>query len=84
MWYTLTVVAVPRWVEMRLKRYVLDFIWEKKPPRIAYNTLIGLTDKGRMGLADVELKKKTMRIKVVKYLNNEEKGEWKETMKHFF
>lgn len=37
-----------------------------------------------MGLADVELKKKSMRIKVVKkYIDEEEKGEWKETMKYF-
>lgn len=37
-----------------------------------------------MGLVDVELKKKSRRIKVVKkYLNKEEKGEWKETMKYF-
>jgi hypothetical protein len=84
MWYILTVSAIPRWVEMRVKRCVTEFVWEKKPPRVAYNTLIGQTDKGGMGLADVELKKKSMRIKVVKkYIDEEEKGEWKETMKYF-
>ncbi len=57
MWYILTVVAIPRWVEMRIKRCVLDFVWEKKPPRVAYNTLIGQTDKGGMGLAAVEIKR---------------------------
>ncbi len=84
MWYILTVMATPRWVEMRIKRCVVEFVWEKKPPRIAYNTLIGQIDKGGMGLADVEIKKKSLRIKVVKkYLDKEEKGEWKETMKYF-
>lgn len=56
----------------------------ESPPRVAYNTLIGQTDKGGMGLADIEIKKKSLRIKVVKkYLDEEEIGEWKETMKYF-
>lgn len=84
MWYILMVSAMPRWVEVRIKRCVLDFIWEKKPPRVAYNTLIGQADKGGMGLSDVELKKKSMRIKVVKkYIDDQEKGEWKDTMKYY-
>lgn len=33
MWYILTVMAIPRWVEMRIKRCVLDFVWERKPPK---------------------------------------------------
>lgn len=57
---------------------------EKTPPRVAYNTLIGHLDKGGMGFVDVQLKKKSMRIKVLKkYLDEKEKGEWKETMKYF-
>ncbi len=82
--YILTVMAIPRWVDMRIKRCVVEFVWKKKPIRIAYNTLIGQIDKGGMGLADIEIKKKSLRIKVVKkYLDKEEKGEWKETMKYF-
>ncbi|MGL4357173.1 MAG: hypothetical protein ACRCSY_00510, partial [Cetobacterium sp.] len=64
--------------------YVMDFIWEKKPPRIAYNTLIGRPEEGGLGLVDVEQKKRSMRVKVVKkYLDVNVKGDWKSTMKHF-
>ncbi|MGL5244158.1 MAG: RNA-directed DNA polymerase, partial [Sarcina sp.] len=84
MWYILSVVPMPNWFEKRVKEYVMDFIWEKKTPRIAYNTLIGRPEEGGLGLVDVEQKKRSMRVKVVKkYLDVDVKGDWKSTMKHF-
>lgn len=84
MWYVLSVSSVPMWVEQRLKRCVLEFLWEKKPPRVAYNTLIGQVKDGGLGLVDMELKKKSMRIKIIKKFMDEQcKGDWKLTMNYF-
>lgn len=66
------------------KKCVLNFIWEGKPLRITYNVLIGATDEGGMGLIDPEIRKKSMRVKVVKrFLNKDFKAEWKYVMKYY-
>lgn len=62
LWYFLYVTSMPVWVEKRLKRCFLDFLWEGKPARIAYNTLIGVVEKGGLGLMDVEQRKKSLRV----------------------
>lgn len=81
MWYKLHVMSLPNWVFKRIKKSILEFLWEKKPPRIAYNTLIGKPEEGGMGLVDVEQKMKSMRVKVVrKYLDDKNKDEWKKLM----
>jgi len=48
----------------KLKKCFLDFIWDGKPPRIAYNTIIGEVGKGGMGLIDVEQRQNSLRVKV--------------------
>lgn len=84
MWYVLYVNSMPIWVRQRLKTCILEFLWEKKTPRIAYNTLIGLAEEGGMGLVDPEQKMNSMRIKVVKkYLDEENKGDWKSIMEFY-
>lgn len=80
-WYIMSVSSMPFWTAQRIKRCILDFLWEKKPARIAYNTLIGPVEEGGLGLVDIEQKKKSMRVKTVKkYLDEENKSEWKITM----
>lgn len=84
MWYVLGVIPMERWHVQRIKQCVLNFIWEGKPPRIAYNVLIGETEKGGLGLIDPEIRKKSMRVKVVKrFLNKDFKAEWKNVMKYY-
>lgn len=84
LWYFLNVTNVPVWVERRLKQCFVEFLWEKKPPRIAYDTLIGAVEKGGLGLMDVVQRKKGMRVKIVKkFLNAELQTPWKKTMLYF-
>ncbi len=45
---------------------MFKILWDKKPLRIAYFTLIGQPDDGGMGLVDVEQKMNSMRVKVVR------------------
>lgn len=81
MWYILHVMPLPDWVFKKIKKSVLEFLWDKKPPRIAYLTLIGKPEEGGMDLVDVEQKMKSMRVKVVrKYLDDKNKAEWKRLM----
>ncbi len=75
---------MPMGIMKRLKKDVLDFLWNSKPARIAYNTLIGAVEEGGLGLQDPELKKKSFRIKIVKkFLNDENQSEWKILMRMF-
>ena len=84
LWYVLYVTAMPMWVEKRLKKCFLDFLWNSKPSRIAYSTLIGDVGKGGMGLIDIEQRKNSLRIKIVKkYLDDGHKTAWKKTMEYF-
>lgn len=81
LWYFLYMTSMPVWVERGLKRCFLDFLWVGKPARIAYNTLIGMEGKGGLGLIDVEQRKNSLRVKLVKkYLDEGNKAEWKTTM----
>nr|BAC82613.1 pol-like protein [Danio rerio] len=84
LWNILYVSSMPLWMEKRLKQCFLDFLWEGKPPRIAYATLIGEVGKGGLGLIDVEQRKNSLRVKMVrKYLDEDNKAAWKRTMEYF-
>lgn len=84
LWYILYTSSMPLWAEKRLKNCFLDFLWEGKPARIAYNTLMGAIEKGRLGLMDVEQRKNSLRVKMVKkYMDEENKAAWKVTMGFF-
>lgn len=85
LWYVLYVSELPLWTEKRLKKCFLDFLWEGKPPRIAYNTILGAVERGGLGLMDIEQRKNSLRIKIVKkYLQEETNAEWGKTFKYFF
>jgi len=84
LWYVLYVSSMPLWAEKRLKKCFLDFLWEGKPARIAYNTLIGTVEKGGLGLMDFEQRKNSLRVKIIqKYLDGEKETAWKKTMEYF-
>ncbi len=84
LWYVSYVTAIPMWVKKRLKHFIFIFLWNGKPPRIAYNTLIGEAGKGGMGLIDVEQRKNCLRVKVIKkYRDEESKTARKKTMGYF-
>ncbi len=84
MWYVLGVTPMPVCIGKRIKAAVLKFIWDSKPSKIAYETIIGDVKEGGLGLQDPELKKKSFRVKTVRrFLNGEHQAQWKEIMKIF-
>ncbi len=83
-WYVLYVACMPLWAEKRLKKCFTEFLWEGKPPRIAYDTLIGVVEKGGLGLINVAQRKKCLRVKLVKkFLDEKIDTVWKKTMLYF-
>ncbi len=83
-WYVLGVTPMPVCIGKRIKAAVLKFIWDSKPSKIAYETIIGDVKEGGLGLQDPELKKKSFRVKTVRrFLNGEHQAQWKEIMKIF-
>ncbi len=83
MWYVLSVVSLPMWVYKRIKTMILKFLWDGKPSKIAYNTIIGKVEDGGLGLIDPWLRMKSMRIKMVKKFLNEDYIPWKSVMSYF-
>ncbi len=75
---------MPVWVYKRLKKCILHFIWEGKPAKIAYDTMIGPIEEGGLGLLDPDIRMKSLRVKIMKiFLNKENRQEWKDRMKYF-
>lgn len=66
MWYILNVVSLPTWVYKRIKTFTFNFMWDGKPAKIAYDTIIGEVEKGGLGLIDPMIRKQSLRIKTVK------------------
>lgn len=84
LWYILYVSAMPMWAEKRLKKCFLDFLWEGKPAKIAHATLIGEVDKGGLGLMDVEQRKNSLRVKIIKkYFDKGTEASWKGAVGYF-
>ncbi len=84
MWYVLGVTPMPMWISKRIKAAVLKFLWDSKPPKIAYETIIGDVKEGGLGLQDPELRKKSFRVKTVRrFLNEEHQAQWKKITNMF-
>ncbi len=64
---------MPLWAEKRLKKFFTEFLREWKPPRTAYDMLIGVVEKGGLGLIDVAQRKQCLRVKLVKKFLDEKK-----------
>ena len=82
-WYVLGSVSLPLPVLKTFKEMVTAFIWDGKPSKIAYETLIGRVEEGGLGLLDPLLRLKALRIKVVKHFMGEGHKEWKGTFEYF-
>jgi len=83
-WCASEVTPLPIWVWKKLKTCILNFIWDGKPAQIAYDTMIGPVEKGGLGLLDPVLRMKSLRVKIMKkFLNEDNRQEWKDGMKYF-
>ena len=82
--YLASVIHVPCRVIQEVKQIVTDFIWNGKPPKIAYNVMIQNIENGGLKLVDFESKVKSLKVGFIKRLLQNKDGKWRATASHFF
>lgn len=84
LWYTLNVTPIPLNIEKEITKEIIQFLWDKKPPKINFYTMIANTENGGMKLPDIMLKKAALRMKWIRKLFDENNNSlWKSTIKMF-
>ena len=82
--YLANVIYVPPQVIAEVKDIIVDFLWDGKPPKIAYYVLIQSIKKGGVKLIDFESKVKALKIGYVKRLLDNSLGKWKSAAAYFY
>ena len=82
--YLASIIKVPDTVFTEVKKLILDFIWEGKPAKIAYSTLIQGIEQGGLKLVDLETKVKSLRLTWIRRLCDKSAGKWKALPRIFF
>ena len=63
---------LPSWVVPKLKRAIVDFIWNEKRHRIRYKVLTSSISDGGLGLIDIDRMRKALRCKyIIKIFDDE-------------
>ena len=75
--YLASIIKVPENVFTEVKQIILDFLWDGKPAKIAYATLIQGIEQGGLKLVDFETKVKSLLLNWVRRLCDESNGKWK-------
>ena len=84
LWYIVSTINVPKWVEKDIQTLFCKFMWDGKIPLIKYSTIIGNRLSGGLNIQDFSFKKVAFRIKMIKkYFDHEFKAVWKYTMSEF-
>ena len=84
LWYIVSTINVPNWIEKEIQTLFNTFMWGGKIPLIKYSTIVGDKLSGGLNVQDVSMKKNAFRIKLLKkYYDNDLKFIWKYTMSVF-
>ena len=75
--YLCSIIYVPENVYSEVKKIILDFLWDGKPAKISYNTLIQGIENGGLKLIDLKSKVKSLSIAWIKRLTGESDAKWK-------
>jgi hypothetical protein len=68
MLYIASVIHIPKWAITKYNTIINNFIWDNKPPKIKYTTLIAPIAQGGLNLQDLETKIKANKITWIKHL----------------
>ena len=68
MLYIASVIHILKWAITKYNTLITNFIWDNKPPKIKYTTLIAPITQGGLNLQDLETKIKANKIKWIKHL----------------
>ena len=75
--YLCSIIHVPETVYLEVKKIIVNFIWDGKPPKIAYNTLIQDIENGGLKLIDLKTKVKSLSMSWIRRLGDANCGKWK-------
>ena len=79
----LYLASVPCRVIQEVKQIVTDFVWNDKPPNIAYNVMIQNIENEVLKLVDFESKVKSLNVGFIKHLLQNKNGKWRATASLF-
>ena len=65
------------------EKIIVDFIWDSKPPKIAYDVMIQSIKNGGLKLVDFESKVKSLKLGFIKRLLQNKTGKWRHTAAKF-
>jgi hypothetical protein len=83
--YIASVLYTPQWVITEYKNLITKFIWNDKPPKIKYLSLINTIDNGGLKLQDFETKISAIKIKWIQNMANYEISKpWKSYLQTYF
>ena len=82
--YLASVIHVPAQVIQEVKKIVVDFIWDSKPPKVAYDVMIQSIENGGLKLVDFESKIKSLKLGFIKILLQNKTGKWRSTAAKFY
>ena len=75
--YLASVIHVPENVIKEVKSIILDFLWDGKTPKIAYNVLIQNIEQGGLKLIDFDTKIQSLKVSWIKRLADNKNSRWK-------
>lgn len=85
LWYTLMVVNIPEKYCILIKKKCLEFLWNNKPPLVAYEVIINKVVDGGLNFPDIMQKMYAFRLKYLSRLLDENYcAIWKQTCLYFF
>jgi hypothetical protein len=78
MLYIASVIHIPQWAIEQYNTLIRNFIWDNKPPKIKYTTLIAPIELGGLKLQDLQTKIEANKLAWIKnLLNTSVKKNWK-------
>ena len=85
MLYPGNVLYIPKMCIKEYNNIISQFIWDNKPPKIKYSTLINTIENGGLKLQDLTSKLDALKIKWFKQMENVEyKSAWKSYLSYKF
>jgi hypothetical protein len=83
MLYTSTVLAIPKKCIDEYNQAIIKFLWDNKPAKVKYKSLINTTEKGGLKLQDLQSKVDSIKIKWIKQMEHSEcNSPWKGYLEH--
>ena len=70
--YLGSVLHMPKQYIAQFQKLVQGFIWNSKPPKVKYKTMINTIDNGGMNLHDIACKMESLKLKWIKKIMDDQ------------